>query len=401
MRILILLAVALFALSGLGYFAILNSDTIFLYLSPSLSLNIPLWAVMLVFSVLGFLASELRSLVLHPDRFFQRFRVSLEKARQQRRIETYRDFHRAVLSCDLRRVKRLFARITPRRAPLDIRVKNLVSKRYIWDTPRMLQGFFQLRQEFPNELEVLLPYQQFTLEVGEWGIAEQLSHEIDRLAHNHPEALMGLREVFVQRGDWPACVRQERHILELYPDGVIGDQVRSRHEQRLHLAAEQEPELLNNWSMKYLPGGKKAIKHLYSVSAAISEANHLHQNGQSIKAAELLRTSFEQNGTPRLLDELERLYTDTGNNQTIYDMLERLENSSKTSLYVTLTLARINLRSGNTEEAQRRLQQMQPESSNAAASLYHALRYQLALKLKKPEAALEAASQLTPANHTN
>ena len=65
MRILILLAVALFALSGLGYFAILNSDTIFLYLSPSLSLNIPLWAVMLVFSVLGFLASELRSLVLH------------------------------------------------------------------------------------------------------------------------------------------------------------------------------------------------------------------------------------------------------------------------------------------------------------------------------------------------
>ena len=59
MRILILLAVALFAPSGLGYFAILNSDTIFLYLSPSLSLNIPLWAVMLVFSVLGFLASEL------------------------------------------------------------------------------------------------------------------------------------------------------------------------------------------------------------------------------------------------------------------------------------------------------------------------------------------------------
>ena len=102
-----------------------------------------------------------------------------------------------------------------------------------------------------------------------------------------------------------------------------------------------------------------------------------------------------------LLDELERLYTDTGNNQTIYDMLERLENSSKTSLYVTLTLARINLRSGNTEEAQRRLQQMQPESSNAAASLYHALRYQLALKLKKPEAALEAASQLTPVSSPN
>ena len=64
MRILILLAVALFALSGLGYFAILNSDTIFLYLSPSLSLNIPLWAVMLVFFVLGFLAVSYTHLTL-------------------------------------------------------------------------------------------------------------------------------------------------------------------------------------------------------------------------------------------------------------------------------------------------------------------------------------------------
>ena len=100
---------------------------------------------MLVFSVLGFLASELRSLVLHPDRFFQRFRFLWKKLGNSAELK-YRDFHRAVLSCDLRRVKRLFARITPRRAPLDIRVKNLVSKRYIWDTPRILQGFFQLRQ---------------------------------------------------------------------------------------------------------------------------------------------------------------------------------------------------------------------------------------------------------------
>lgn len=396
MRILILLAVILFALSGLGYFALLNNDSIFLHLSPSLSLNIPLWSVMLVFAVLGFMAAEMRSLTLHPDRFFQRFRVSLEKARQQRTVDTYRDFQQAFLACDLRRLKRLFARITPRNAPLEIRVKNLVSRRYSWQTPEMLQGFYQLRQEFPNELEVLLPYQRFTLEVGEWGLAEQLSYEIDRLVQDHPQALMGLREVYAQRGDWPACVRQERRLLELFPNSVISDRVRPQHEHHLHLAAEQEPELLQNWNMKYLPGGKKAIKHLYSVAAALSEAETLHQAGQSIKAAEVLRASFEQNGTPRLLDEIERIYTETGNNQVIYDLLNQLEGSSKSSLYVGLTLARINLRNGNAEEAQRRLQQLDPESANAP-SMYHALRYQLAVKLKKPETALESAERLTSA----
>jgi tetratricopeptide (TPR) repeat protein len=397
MRKLVILAVTLLVLSGLGYFAYLNNDSVPLYVSKTTSLSIPVWALLLAFWVLGILISELRSLLTHPERPFQRFRRSLQEARRKKSDETYREFHQAVLGCDLRKVKRMFARITAPKASLEIRVQNLTSKRYQWDTSQMLQGFYQLRQEFPSELEVLLPYQEFALEAGEWSLAEQLSQEIDRLRQDHPQALLGMRTVAQQRNNWVDCVRIERKLLETYPKTVISDQVQPTHQEHLHRAAEQDPTLLDNWNLRYLPGGKKAVKHLYAVSAAITEARTLHESGQSIKGAELLRDCFEQNGTPKLLDEMEALYNETGNSQVILDMLTHLEKSSKSSLYVTLTLARIHQRAGNTEEAQALLQKISPESENAP-SMYHALRYQLALKLKRPEEAIESAKQLTSAD---
>ena len=91
----------------------------------------------------------------------------------------------------------------------------------------------ELRNKYQSNLQVLLPYLKLACELSEWDLAERLSHEILRINPGHPDALAGLRQVHIVRGNWVACIEQEKELLSSYSGSLITYNVSKEHEDHL------------------------------------------------------------------------------------------------------------------------------------------------------------------------
>ena len=78
------------------------------------------------------------------------------------------------------------------------------------------------------------------------------------------------------------------------------------HEDHLKKAICQDPNLLKNWSFRYL--SQKRDRKIDKPFEAIGEANQLQKSGMFIEAAKVLKKSFENTANLELLETLEVLY---------------------------------------------------------------------------------------------
>ncbi len=396
MRFLYKLIGALLALSILGYFGFLNNHSFPVYIWGDYSLHLPAWFIIYGLFLLGLLLSWCYHVLLHPARWLQRAKHAYMNYRDTKHEDWNHEFREACLRRDVRAIRQVFGKLkrfgTP---PLYLQVQQLQQLRYQYSGTKMLEEFSQLKQQFPNHLQVLLPYLQLALEVKDWGRAELLSHEILQLAPEHPEALDGLSLVYAHRQDWDQCIAQEKKLLTRYAQSMVAEQLLSQHEAHLLQRVEVKPQTFQKAELKYLPNAS-SFREFHEVPLTISHAKTLSEAGQYLKAAQQLKRCYEKTASPAVLDALETVFDQTGKSEKVWQTLQELQNSSSVTLYVQLVNARILYRWGKIEEAWSLLDSIQA-SQTQLPPLYHALRFLIAQQKDNTSQQLEAAQSLIAA----
>ncbi|MGK5091335.1 hypothetical protein WDW89_04870 [Deltaproteobacteria bacterium TL4] len=398
MRRLIWFVVLLALFSLLGYLGYLNDRNVAIGVFGDYTVHFSLWVVILGTLLIGFLSAELRMLFFHPDRIFRRIKQRQTEAKQAKYEQLSRDFYQACILRDLEQIGRTYGKLkTQGDLPVNLREYRLRQKQYQLSEALILDAYYQLKQQFPANLHVLLPYQQLAIEQQNWVLVEQLSQEINDLVRDHPNALEGFCLVHRERQEWEACVQKERALLKRFPNSLVAERIYKNHESHLLKAFQQNPLFLKHQDLGYLPN-KNAFKELHHVALTLAEAAQLHHSGQSLKAANVLKRCYEKTLSPIALDELEHLYFDMGENPKILNFFYILQQSETKTIAVDLVLIRMLYKSGKWQEAHRLLDKV-GEQSSPLPLLYYALKYQYSTKQETPDDELQAARILLQAGN--
>ena len=411
MKRLLLIAVILLLLGSIGYFATQNSHNVSLNLYGNFSIKVSAWMVIVGSFVAGWAFTEIWQFISHPQRFVQSFLGKYSKYRAEKKQQITQDFENAALLRDPKQVKKTFNKLANRETPLSIRVKYLEQLRYEESAEELLKNFEELRTKFQGDLEILLPYLKLACEVSEWDLVERLGHEILRIIPGHPDALVGLRQLYIAREDWLACIEQERELLKKFSGSQMTKNISKSHEEHLQKALRQDPKCLKNWSFRYLP--QKRDKKNDKPLEAIGEAFNLQNSGMFLEAAKILKDTFERTATPELLETLEEVYRASGADEQILEMIGTLHNSRQRAIPSSLLLAKLLYQNDRLDEALKVLGELKlpvaetkfqvakpgtknkdQQSEGVWDDLYHALNFLIAVRQKRSKDALQEAKLL-------
>ncbi|MBF0279977.1 MAG: hypothetical protein HQM13_19425 [SAR324 cluster bacterium] len=387
-RIVVLCGVLIF-LCIIGYFMYLNNHKVHLDLFGGQNVHLSLWIIIFVMFIFGFSFSWLYQFFFHPGRLVQRTKQALLGYQNTKREQRLHHFYDACLRLDFKSIRTAFNRLKRSDSlPLHIRIQYLEQQRYQQSSAYLLEAFQELKQQFPGNLQVLLSYQKLAIETREWGLVEILCQELLQIENDHPVAADGLRQVYQQREEWEKCVEQEKKILSKFPKSLVSEKLLSQHEAHLLQGFEQNPRAFLESNLNYLPG-KSSFKEFHRVPLAIGEAQQLCQTEQYFKAADLLKRCYEKTAAPAVLDELESIFHQTGRSEKVMAMLQELRQSTSSTLYVELVLARLYFQVNQMAQAQTILEKLRSEYQTLPL-LFHALNYLIANKEKDQEKQLQA-----------
>ena len=212
MKRLILIAFALLLLGSMGYFAMQNSHSVSLNLFGNFSIQLSVWMVLAGSFVAGWAITEIWQFISHPQRFVQSFLGKFSRYKDNKKLQLTQEFEEALLLRNPKQVRKNFSKLDNKETPLSIRVQYLELLRYEKNAEEMINSFTELRNKYQSNLQVLLPYLKLACELSDWDLAERLSHEILVINPGHPDALTGLRQVHIVRGNWVACIEQEKEL---------------------------------------------------------------------------------------------------------------------------------------------------------------------------------------------
>ncbi|MBC8259562.1 MAG: hypothetical protein H8E38_11130 [SAR324 cluster bacterium] len=411
MKRLILIAVTLLLLAGMGYFAMQNSHNVSLNLFGNFSIQLSAWMVIVGSFVAGWAVTEIWQFISHPQRFVQSFLGKFSRYRDNKKQKITQIFENASLLRDPKQVKKSFHKLVNQETPLLIRVQYLEQLRYEKNAEELLKKYAELRAKYQGNLQVLLPYLNLACEVSEWDLVERLSHEILRISPDHPDALAGLQQFYIARQDWVACIEQERDLLKKYSGSFITQKISEHHEEHLKQALRQDPKCLHNWSFRYLP--QKRDKKNDKPFEALGEAAQLQKSSMFLEAARVLKDAYGQTAFPELLKALEVVYRKSGADQQIMEMIAAIHNSRQRAIPSSLLYAKLLYQNERHDEAAKILAEVKlptaalkfqivtlgakgavPQMSGEWNDLYHALRYLIAVRQDHTEEALQAAKSL-------
>ncbi len=393
MRRIIILIGILLVLGALGYFIYLNNDKATVHFFRSYAIHVSLWSIIFTVFVVGFLSSWLYQLIFHPGRLVQRTKARFLRHQKAKRGQRFQRFYDACLRLDFKAIRQSYNSIkraeTP---PLYLRVEQLKCQRYQKSSAELLETFYELKQQFPNNLQVLLPYQRLAIETKEWSLVERLSQEIHQLAKDHPYSIDGMRLVHQNRQEWEKSIQLEKQLLARFPKSLVSESLLAEHETHLLKGVQQQPKMLPGGTTKYLPG-KSSFQNFHQVPITLGEAKQFCQSGQYYKAANLLKRCYEKTGAPVLLDELEVIYYQTGKSEKLMKIFSDLQKSSVATLYVDLVVAKIFYQTEQMEAAIAILDKVATNHTNVPL-LFHVLNYLVASKRENPEKQLQSAQKM-------
>lgn len=394
MRRLFVVAGILIFLSVIFYFMYLNNHKVYVALFGAFSIQLSLWLLIFATFFLGFFLSWFYQLIFHPSRIVQRTKNALVKYQTHRQDQRNLQFFDAVLRRDFKALQSSFNKLQRTGTlPLYATIQYLKQQRFQKSSADLLEAYQQLKQQFPNNLQVLLAYQSLAMEKKEWALVELLSQEILQAEANHPSGVEGLRQVYLHRQEWDSCVRAEIKLLKRFPHSVVAETLLAEHEAHLLKALQENPKLLQEVKLNHLPS-PSSFKEFHQVALVLAEAKQFSQQGQHLKAAHLLKRTYEKTAAPVLLDELERIFFETGQNEKVLQLLEALGQSSANTLFVHLVFARIHYQNNQLEQAKTFLKQV--AHHKRLPLLFHALTYLIALQEQEPAPQIEAAQALIP-----
>ena len=411
MKRLILIAFALLLLGSMGYFAMQNSHSVTLNLFGNFSIQLSVWMVLAGSFVAGWVITEIWQFISHPQRFVQSFLGKFSRYKDNKKLQLTQNFEDASLLRDPKQVRKNFSKLDNQETPLSIRVQYLELLRYEKNAEEMLNSFAELRNKYQGNLQVLLPYLKLACELSEWDLAERLSHEIIMINPGHPDALAGLRQVYIVRQNWVACIEQEKELLNNYSGSLITYNVSMEHEDHLKKAIRQDPKFLKNWSFRYL--SQKRDRKNDKPFEAIGEANQLQKSGMFLEAAKVLKKAFENTANPELLETLEVVYRKSGAEEQILEIIGGIHKSRQRAVPASLLYAKLLYQGNQLEEASKILGQVNiPSITNKDKKTYsdtkengphlnekwrelnHAIRFLIAIRQERSEDALNEAKTL-------
>ena len=411
MKRLFLIVISILLLGIMGYFATQNNHIVTLNLFEKFSIEISVWIVVAGSFVFGWALTELWQFISHPNRFVQSFLGKFSQYREEKKHQLTQNFEKASLLRDSKNVRKNFNKLNNRQIPLSIRVKYLEQLRYEKNASEILIKFSELSSKFQGDLEVLLPYLKLACEVREWDIAERLSREILRENPQHPDALEGLRQCHIAREDWVSCIEQERVLLIKYGGSLFTEDLANQHENHLQKAIFQDPHCLKNSSFSYLP--KKRDRKNDKKLEVFGKINQLKKSGLYIEAGLFLKEAFEKDASAELLDKLEDIYFESGEDEQILGIFETFHISRKKSIPVSLMFAKLLYKNDKFDEAKKILSEFQSNGNTLNyknksikekdlvimknerwTNLFHALRFFIAIRQDRFEDALVDAKPL-------
>ncbi len=411
MKRLLLIAITLFLLGSMGYFATQNSHNVSLNLFGNFTIMLSVWMVIVGSFVIGWAVTELWHFISHPQRFVQSFLGKFSQYKDNKKLKLTQNFENASLMRDPKQVRKNFSKLDNEKTPLSIRIQYLEQLRYENSAEELLVKYADLRAKYQGNLQVLLPYLRLSLEVSDWDLVERLSHEILRITPGHPDALDGLRQFHIARQDWVACIEQERDLLAKYSGSLMTKDLALEHEEHLQKALRQDPKCLKNWSFRYLP--QKRDKKNDKPHEAVGEASQLQKTGMFLDAGRVLKDAYEVTTYYGLLTTLENIYQESGADDQILEMIGELHNSRQRSIPASLLFAKLLYQNERIDEASKVLSEVNmPETTTKFqltklgtkekgeqmteewSDLYHGLRFLIAVAQNRSEDALQEAKPL-------
>jgi len=238
-----------------------------------------------------------------------------------------------------------------------------------------------------------------------------LSHEILRITPGHPDALEGLRQFYIARQDWVACIEQERDLLKKYSGSLMTKDLELEHEEHLQKALRQDPKSLKNWSFRYL--SQKRDRKNDKPHEAVGEAAQFQKSGMFLDAGRVLKDAYESTASPELLGTLENVYQESGADEQILEMIGGFHNSRQRSIPASLIFAKLLYQNERIDDASKILSEVNLPASTTKfqltklgtkekgqqmteewSDLYHALRFLIAVRQNRSEDALQEAKPL-------
>ena len=378
-------------LGAFGYFSTINNQTVEVQLYGPVSIQVSLWVLVLGTLVLGWLFTEIYLMIRHPDRWFARLRGGWQARRDAKWQQRLDEFQDAYLRHNLNAARKAFKRIQGDAPPMSVVLQSLALQRYALSGHALKEEYAKLREQHPQNLEVLLPYLRAALEWEDWDLAGQLGRELDRLQPGHPVALEGLRQVAIAQSEWMVCLEQERALMERFPQSVVVENLTEAHLAHLRQAFRAMPKRLENWKLNYLPKRDKALQNLFEV---FGDAAKLHGAGEAYQAAKRLKKGFEKTGAPELLEELEHLYHASGASEAILELIGELYGSKYRTPLLRLIYAKLLYQNGRYGDAAQVLADTDEEE--AANEPVVQLKFLVAMRQENAQEALAAAAQLLP-----
>jgi hypothetical protein len=411
MKRLLLIAITLLLLGSMGYFATQNSHNVSLNLFGNFSIQLSVWMVIVGSFVAGWAVTELWQFISHPQRFVQSFLGKFSQYRDNKKLQLTQNFENASLLRDPKQVRKNFNKLDNDKTPLSIRMQYFEQLRYENSAEELLLKYADLRAKYQGNLQVLLPYLKLSVELSEWEQVERLSHEILRITPGHPDALEGLRQFYIARQDWVACIEQERDLLKKYSGSLMTKDLELEHEEHLQKALRQDPKCLKNWSFRYLP--QKRDRKNDKPHEAVGEAAQFQKSGMFLDAGRVLKDAYESTASPELLGTLENVYQESGADEQILEMIGGFHNSRQRSTPASLIFAKLLYQNERIDDASKILSEVNLPASTTKfqltklgtkekgqqmteewSDLYHALRFLIAVRQNRSEDALQEAKPL-------
>ena len=146
-------------ISGIGYFAVLNSHNVAVHLYGTFTLQFAAWALILGSLGMGFLFSEARVTLTHPKGWIQRIRQALWKKKDTRRRQRFQFFQKACWEGDLWTMEKHYQvlRDDPDMPPY-LQAQYLQQLRYFLKPDELIRKYKVALSRNPNQEDLNLAF---------------------------------------------------------------------------------------------------------------------------------------------------------------------------------------------------------------------------------------------------
>ena len=125
MKRLLLVAITMFLLGSMGYFATQNSHNVSLNLFGNFSIQLSVWMVIAVSFVSGWVVTELWQFISHPQRFVQSFLGKFSRYRENKKLQLTQNFETASLLRDQKQVRKNYNKLDKKELILSLIKKKM------------------------------------------------------------------------------------------------------------------------------------------------------------------------------------------------------------------------------------------------------------------------------------